>query len=182
MKKTTLSFWFIAISAAYIIYLRFISPTDVQNQAVPVVANANEIVVSKPSPLSGSSNPASASSSPPNKSKTGSTSPSGNPLPIISKPAGIYSDGAYTGSSEDAYYGTVQVKATINNGAITDVSFLSYPSDRSTSRYINSQATPILRSEAIQAQSANVDIVSGATETSMAFQKSLANALSQAKL
>jgi uncharacterized protein with FMN-binding domain len=45
----------------------------------------------------------------------------------------------------------------------------------------NSIADPELTSEAVQAQSANVDIVSGATDTSLAFIQSLTNALSQAK-
>lgn len=45
---------------------------------------------------------------------------------------------------------------------------------------INNQAMPMLRSEAIQAQSANVDTVSGATMTSEAFIQSLQSALDQA--
>ncbi len=97
------------------------------------------------------------------------------------KPAGKFADGTYTGSPADAYYGTIQVEAIIQNGALADVQFLQYPSDRSTSRYINGQAMPYLRQEAIDAQSANVDIVSGATDSSQAFQQSLASALAQAK-
>jgi uncharacterized protein with FMN-binding domain len=93
----------------------------------------------------------------------------------------MYVDGSYTGSQADAYYGIVQVKATVQNGRLASVSFLQYPNDRSTSRYINSQAMPYLKQEALQAQSANVDVVSGATDTSMAFQQSLGDALAQAK-
>ena len=48
-------------------------------------------------------------------------------------------------------------------------------------QYINGQAMPMLTSEAVQVQSANVDIVSGATFTSQAFQQSLGSALAQAK-
>jgi len=96
-------------------------------------------------------------------------------------PAGQYADGTYTGSSADAYYGTVQVKAYIQNGKLADVQFLQYPNDRSTSRAINNQAIPQLQSEAVSAQSANVDIVSGATYTSQAFIQSLGSALAQAK-
>lgn len=92
-----------------------------------------------------------------------------------------YKDGSYTGSVADAYYGNIQVKATIQNGKISDVQFLTYPQDRSTSININNQAMPVLKSEAIQSQSANVSIVSGATDTSYAFQQSLAAALSQAQ-
>jgi uncharacterized protein with FMN-binding domain len=94
---------------------------------------------------------------------------------------GNFKDGQYTGQVADAFYGNVQVKVTITNGAISDVQFLQYPNDRRTSIQINSQATPMLRSEAIQAQSANVNIVSGATDTSQAFIASLTSALNQAQ-
>lgn len=97
------------------------------------------------------------------------------------KPSSLYKDGTYTGPATDAYYGTVQVEATIRNGKVANVAFLQYPSDRSTSRYINGQAMPMLTQEAIQAQSANVDIISGATATSEAFIQSLTSALAQAR-
>jgi len=91
-----------------------------------------------------------------------------------------YKDGTYTGSVADAYYGNVQVAATISGGKITDVKFLQSPDTHQTSVIINQQAIPYLRQEAIQAQSANVQIISGATYTSQAFQQSLQSALSQA--
>lgn len=94
---------------------------------------------------------------------------------------GQYKNGTYTGSTADAYYGNVQVQVTISGGRITAVNFLQYPSDRSTSVYINSQAMPYLQQEAIAAQSAQVNVVSGATYTSQAFQQSLASALAQAQ-
>lgn len=96
-------------------------------------------------------------------------------------PGSLYKDGSYTGSVADAQWGVVQVKATIQNGKITDVQFLQHPNDRSRSVYINSYADPQLTSEAIQAQNANVDIVTGATDTSDAFIQSLSDALSQAR-
>jgi uncharacterized protein with FMN-binding domain len=93
----------------------------------------------------------------------------------------LYKDGSYTGSIADAQWGVVQVKAVIKNGKITDVQFLQYPNDRNRSIYINSYADPQLSSEAIQAQSANVDIVTGATDSSEAFIQSLSDALSRAQ-
>lgn len=78
-------------------------------------------------------------------------------------------------------FGYVQVQTTIQNGEITDVQFLQYPMDRRTSARINSVAVPMLQQEAIQAQSANVDIITGATLTSLGFERSLQAALSQAK-
>jgi uncharacterized protein with FMN-binding domain len=81
----------------------------------------------------------------------------------------------------DAQWGYIQVKAIISNGKITDVQFLQYPNERDRSIMINSYADPQLTSEAIAAQSANVDAITGATDTSQAFIQSLSDALSQAK-
>ncbi len=92
-----------------------------------------------------------------------------------------YKDGTYTGQSVDVNWGLVQVQATVQRGKIANVQFLQYPNERDTSVRINSFAVPQLEQEAIQAQSANVDIVSGATLTSEGFQQSLQDALNQAK-
>ncbi len=95
---------------------------------------------------------------------------------------GGYKDGIYTGDIKDAFYGNVQVRVTINNGTLEDVVFLQYPDDRQTSIKISNQAMPLLRQEAISIQDSQVDIVSGATDTSIAFRKSLQSALDQASL
>lgn len=94
----------------------------------------------------------------------------------------LYKDGQYDGNAADAYYGLVQVRAIIQGGKLTDVVFLSYPNDRSESIKINTYATPILKAEAIKAQSAKVNTVTGATNTSRAFINSLTSALSQAQV
>jgi uncharacterized protein with FMN-binding domain len=93
---------------------------------------------------------------------------------------GQYKDGTYTGSVADAYYGNVQVQAIVQNGNIADVQFLQYPSDNGNSANISQRSMPLLKAEAISAQSATVDIISGATQTSQAFQQSLTAALNQA--
>jgi uncharacterized protein with FMN-binding domain len=85
------------------------------------------------------------------------------------------------GDAADAFYGLIQVKAVIQNGRLADVQFLQYPNDRQTSIEINTQAMPWLKEEAIAAQSANVDIISGATDSSQAFRQSLGSALAKAK-
>lgn len=92
----------------------------------------------------------------------------------------VYKDGSYTGTAADALYGNIQVKASIKDGKITAVEFLQYPNDRRLSVQINQQAMPYLQQEAIKAQSAHVNGVSGATDTSQAFVQSLSSALSQA--
>ena len=92
-----------------------------------------------------------------------------------------YKDGTYTGSVADAYYGNVEVSATVSGGKLTDVKFLQYPNTHPTSLVINQQAMPDLQQEAIQSQSSNVQVISGATYTSQAFIQSLASAFAQAK-
>lgn len=104
--------------------------------------------------------------------------PTTTPAPTTN--TGTFKDGSYTGISSNAYYGYIQVKAVIQGGKLTDVIFLSYPNDRRTSVEINSQAMPYLKSEAIKAQSGNVNIVSGATDSSIAFRESMSSALAQA--
>ncbi|RVD51044.1 FMN-binding protein [Mesorhizobium sp. M8A.F.Ca.ET.023.02.2.1] len=91
-----------------------------------------------------------------------------------------YADGVYTGPTADAYYGIIQIQALVQGGQLTALKVLKYPSDRRTSVNINRQALPMLRDEAISAQSADVDIISGATLTSRAFIQSLRGALKKA--
>jgi uncharacterized protein with FMN-binding domain len=100
---------------------------------------------------------------------------------IRARAATGYRDGTFQGVSANAYYGRVQVDALIQSGHLVKVDILDYPSDRRTSRSINSRALPELQQEAIQAQSANIDAVSGATLSSGAFVQSLDSALQQAK-
>jgi uncharacterized protein with FMN-binding domain len=75
----------------------------------------------------------------------------------------------------------MQVKATISSGRLTDVTFLQYPNHGGHTQEISDQAMPILAQEAIKNQSANVDAVTGATQTVEAFEQSLSSALAQAK-
>jgi len=118
---------------------------------------------------------------------TGSTSPTsasstnttaGN---ATGTPGSLYKDGSYTGAMTDAQWGYVQVQVVIQNGKMDNVQFLQYPHDRNRSVEINGFADPQLVQEAIQAQSAQVDIVTGATDSSEAFMQSLSDALSQAQ-
>lgn len=97
-------------------------------------------------------------------------------------PTALYKDGSYTGGVADAQWGYIQVRVVIQGGAISDVQFLQYPNERERSVLINNYADPQLTSEAIQAQSASVDIVTGATDTSEAFIQSLTDALGQAQV
>jgi len=84
------------------------------------------------------------------------------------------------GSVVDTVWGPVQVQVHISGRKITDVTTLIYPTGTGRDQEINSYALPILRREALAAQSANVDGVSGATYTSDGYRQSLQAALDAA--
>jgi uncharacterized protein with FMN-binding domain len=77
-------------------------------------------------------------------------------------------------------FGDVQVAITVRGGRLTDVRALQLPFDHPRSQFISTQAEPLLRQEALQAQSARIDVLSGATYTSDAYAQSLQTALGRA--
>jgi uncharacterized protein with FMN-binding domain len=87
--------------------------------------------------------------------------------------------GQLTGSAVSTPYGTVQVQITVANGVITDATALQLPSGGGHTGQISAYAGPQLRSEALAAQSAHIDTVSGATYTSGGYIQSLQSALDQ---
>jgi len=86
----------------------------------------------------------------------------------------------YDGASVGTRFGTVQVQVTIQDGKITEVTPLQLTDAERKSAQISSRAAPVLRSEVLHAQSANVQTVSGATVTSEAYLTSLQAALDAA--
>jgi uncharacterized protein with FMN-binding domain len=83
----------------------------------------------------------------------------------------------YTGSVAQTRWGPVQVKITVQGGKLTKVTILQRPSGNSRDAEINNYALPILINESLKAQSANIDMVSGATVTSGGYLTSLQAAL-----
>ena len=100
-------------------------------------------------------------------------SPTPTPQPTLSTVT-------FTGPAIDYYFGTAQVQVTLVNGRITDVVALQLPSE-GQSGWISQQVEPMLRSEVLTAQSAQINLISGATYTSDAYQRSLQAALDQAR-
>lgn len=121
----------------------------------------------------GTSSPESSSSS----SSSGSSS-SGSSAP--SSGSGL-KDGSYTGRQAQTRYGPVQVAITVSGGRITRVTVPEYPTGSGRDQEINSYAVPQLVSETTSAQSARIDMVSGATFTSQGYVQSLQSALDRAK-
>jgi uncharacterized protein with FMN-binding domain len=104
--------------------------------------------------------------------KSGTSSGSGS--------AGSTTAATYDGTQVQTRFGTVQVRVTIQDGKITEVTPLQLTDAERKSAQISSRAAPILRSEVLQAQSANVQTVGGATVTSDAYLTSLQAALDAA--
>jgi uncharacterized protein with FMN-binding domain len=87
-----------------------------------------------------------------------------------------------TGRSADTRWGPVQVRLTVDGGTITDVTVVEYPTENDKDRRINARAVPILVEETLDAQGADIDMVSGATVTSEGYLESLQAALDEAGL
>lgn len=122
---------------------------------------------------SGQTGLVSSSSTPVSTSTSTSTPPA-------AQPAVAYKDGTYTGNAEDTPYGTVQMAAVISGGKIVDVSFIQMPNGNGHTDEVTAVAKPLLKQTTIQAQSSNIDFVSGATTSSEAYQMSLQAALDKA--
>ena len=87
-----------------------------------------------------------------------------------------------TGSVVETRWGPVQVQLSIAGGTISKVSVLQYPAGNPRDEEINAYALPILTQETVDAQSAQIDMISGATVTSDGYVRSLQSALDQAGL
>ena len=87
-----------------------------------------------------------------------------------------------TGSVASTRWGPVQVSITVTDGKITAVDVPQYPTGNGKDRQINASALPILTKETLSAQSADIDMVSGATVTSEGYVQTLQSALDQAGL
>ncbi len=123
---------------------------------------------------------AGASSAP---STTPSTTPPKAPSKAPSKaPAKVATTQTFNGSVADTRWGPVQVQITVSAGKITSAGVLQVPNGNPRDDEINSQAVPILNSEVVQAQSAKIDTVSGATVTSDGYLTSLQAAFDAAGL
>lgn len=117
--------------------------------------------------------------------------PSQAPLPLVTGtpdpgaaapiPAGTHlQDGEYLSDVEVYEWGDLQVKITVQGGAIRGAQLVKYPDHRAESLEISRRASPLLNSEVIKTQQAKVDIVSSATDTSYVYRDAIASVLTKA--
>jgi uncharacterized protein with FMN-binding domain len=145
------------------------SPAD----ALPPGAGASgNPVVAGATPTAGSK-----TTTPPAGTRT--TAPATKPTTTGAKRTTM-KDGTFNGNPIYVDYGNVELSIVVAGGRITDVKVLDSPSEHSRSVQINNSALPKLRAEALAAQSADIDTVSGATYTSGGYKLSLQSAIDRA--
>lgn len=126
---------------------------------------------------SGSADP-SASTEPSAPSETGTTDGSTS-TDTGNADSSSSDDVTIVGDVEQTRYGPIQLSVTFSGDTITDVQALQTPARERESERINEQAVPLLSQEALAAQSATIDTVSGATYTSEGYRESLQSAIDQ---
>ncbi len=163
MRRTTT--WLLSTLSALV--LLFSYHTSTSSTSVASIAGAGDQANGSASGSAGTSE-----SEPGSSSSSSSSSASGSTT----------SDGTYTGDAVDTRYGPVQVEITVQNGTITKSVVTQVPWSDRRDQEINAAAVPVLNDAAVQAQSAQIDMVSGATFTSEGYIQSLQSAIDQANL
>jgi uncharacterized protein with FMN-binding domain len=176
MRKVLLALLLTAVGLGLLLSFRSRSgagPASATSLGGSALAGGSSTTTDGGAATPGPSASASASGTPsasPSGSKPGSTSSSGS------------KDGTFTGPAEPNPYGNVQVQAVVSGGKLTNVIVLQVPDRSGYEDQIVQIALPELKSEALSAQNANIDVVSGATYTSQGYAESLQSALEQAGL
>lgn len=177
MRRITL--WALStITTLVLLFSYHTSTSSAGALAAPVVAQAgaasNGSGSSSGSGSSGSSSGSGSGSSSGSSSSGSSGSSSGSGSSSSTK--------TYNGDSVMTRWGVVQVQISVAGGKVTSANVLQVPSDNPRDQEINSYAVPILNQEVVSAQSANIDMVSGATVTSDGYLQSLQSAFDKAGL
>lgn len=118
----------------------------------------------------------------PRKSTTAATSLSALLLAGAWHPAHAASSKTvtYKGPIVDTRYGPIEAIIKVKKEKIYKVNLAAAP-DTDRSQFIDEQAAPLLRDEVLKAQSARIDMISGATVTSEGFIQSLNTAVKKAR-
>jgi uncharacterized protein with FMN-binding domain len=179
VRRVTL--WFVSTVSALVVLFSYHTSTNSGGASASAIAPATPGSSATSTATATPSASATAIPTPTATASTGSTSSSTKSSSSSSSTASASStSGTYTGTSVDTRWGPVQVKVTVKAGKVTDVQAVVYPSGNGRDQEINAYALPLLHDEVLQAQSAQIDAVSGATVTSDGYISSLQSALDQA--
>ncbi|SER65344.1 FMN-binding domain-containing protein [Pedococcus cremeus] len=157
MRRITL--WALSTITTLVLLFSYHTSTSSQGaSAAPIVAQAGA--------ASNGSGSASGSGSSGSSSGSGSSS----------------STKTFSGDTAMTQWGPVQVQITVAGGKVTRATALQVPSGNNRDQEINSYAVPVLNQEVVAAQSANIDMISGATVTSDGYLQSVQSAFDKAGL
>lgn len=143
------------------------------------LASASSSAIAGATP--GGSGNAAAGSTASGPAASGGASSSASPS-SSSTSSGAVAAKTVTGDAAQTIYGPVQVRVTVKDGKLTAVSAIEYPQETPRDEQINAYAIPALNQEALAADSAKIDTISGATYTSGGYISSLQSALDKAGL
>lgn len=163
-----------ALSTLTVLVLLFSYHTSTSSAVAP----AEQIAAPGSGPVASSS----GAGGPPASGSSGAAGTSGRAASPPSSGAAVAGTSTVAGGAVDTRFGPVQVQLTVTGGKVTAVDVLQVPNGERRDQLINSRAVPILNSEAVSAQSAKIDAVSGATVTSDAYIQSLQSAIDKAHL
>jgi len=181
MRRITL--WMVSTLSGIVLLVSYHTSTMGAGAGSAATVPAGTAAPVAPVGSAGTTSPASGSG--PVRSGPSTTSTTSRRAPFTTStgaPAPTGGDTVVNGAATSTRWGTVQVQVHVRNGQLVDVVPLAVPDSNSRDYRINSYAVPVLRGEALAAQSANIDTVSGATVTSNGYIRSLQSALDAAHL
>ncbi|KRE55261.1 FMN-binding protein [Phycicoccus sp. Soil748] len=158
------------------------APPVLAQAAAPSASSTPEATTPSGSPTTSGSSGSSGSGSTGSGSGSGSSSSTPSSSSSSSSSSSASAAKTYDGNAVSTRFGNVQVQITVAGGKITAAQVLQVPWNDHRDQEINSYAVPVLNSEVVQAQSATIDMVSGATYTSDGYIQSLQSAIDQAHL
>ena len=161
MRRITL--WALSTLTTLVLLFSYHTSTSAAGGGAPVVAQA---------PVAAGSSSSGSSDGPGTTSSGSGTTSSGT----------ASASKTYDGDTAQTRWGPVQVRITVQGGKITASQAVVYPNGNGRDHEINSYALPVLNQEVVQAQGANIDMVSGATVTSDGYLSSLQSAIDKAHL
>jgi uncharacterized protein with FMN-binding domain len=150
------------------------TPAPAQTQAAPAPTDTAAAATPAPAATKKSAKKSTKSTT------TATTAPATPATTAPAAPAKAKPSGTFVGSTQQTRFGPVQVEITISNGKITAARALQYPNNDFRSQQISQQAIPYLVQETLDAQSANIQGVGGASYTSQGWYDSLVSALAKA--
>jgi uncharacterized protein with FMN-binding domain len=165
----------------------FRAPEDASSVALalePTVDTGRALTPAPAAAVPADSGASPDASAPATVEASASPSPAATTSPTASPTASVTAEATpgtqtVTGNAYQFQFGIVQVAVTLEGGKIVDVQALQMPDSDRHSLSISRQVAPMLRKEALAANSANIDVISGATYTSTAYAYSLQSALDQ---